>query len=424
MGLSKLPDWLPKLGPRDEQRRAAAGLTPKRDGWYKSVDGRTRYLFKPMPLADALERLDDRLKEIRGQAPVTVKLTPDTLTIEALAELYLAWLLTRHQTGVPKKLARRTYDDNVKTLGAFVEAVGPHRPAHLLGPDDFTRYVEQHFAGIAASSRRRMIIYVEAFLNWAGPGRKRMNLIPHIDPGPNWVKPTDDEITTAAVDSDKAYTPVEVRAAFDAVVDSPMLIAAAHLALGGAFIPKDLGTLPESVVNLESGEIRFPRGKTGVGRQCYMVPEAVAAVRRYLAVRPAACHPSAAGLLFRSRNGLPYARDEVDADAPDAAGSHYNSIGNQWLKVTGLPLSGLRSTFATIADDWPDQRAVDVVMGQKSGHANRSVRSKHYAKKVKPERVRQLCEHVWLHAFAPGPPKPARRVAPPAPPTANPPASD
>jgi integrase len=406
MGL-KRPDWLPELGPRDETRRAAAGLTPKRDGWYKSVDGKTRYLFKPMPLADALSRLDARLSEVRGQQPRKVSLSPGTLTIEALAEMYLAWLLERVRTGTPKKLARRTYDDNVKTLFQFVDAVGPQRPAHLLGPDDFGRYVRKHLAGVAASSRRRNIIYVDAFLNWAGPGRRRMNLIPQLDPGTDWVKPSDEEVTTAAVDSDKAYTPAEARAAFDAVADSPMLSAAAHLALCGAFGPKDLATLPESVVNLQTGEVRFPRGKTGVGRQCYLTPEAVAAVRRWLDQRGGLCDPAAAGLLFRSRTGLPYARDEVDPDAPGAAGTPYNSIGNQWHKLTGLPLSGLRSTFATIADDWHDQRAVDVVMGHKSGH---SIRSKHYAKRVNPERIRQLCEHVWLHAFAQGPPRPARRV--------------
>lgn len=397
MGL-KRPDWLPELRAREEAKRAAAGLTPKRDGWYKSVDGQTRYLFKPMPLAEALAKLDDRLKTIRGQTPQVVKLTPHTLTVDALAEMYLAWLLERVQTGTPKKLARRTYDDNVATLDEFVDCVGEQRPAHLLGPDDFSRYVKRHLAGKAASTRRRKIIYIDAFLNWAGPGRKRMNLIPLIDPGTDWVKPSDDEVTTTAVDSDKAYTPAEVQAAFARVAGSPMLNAAGHLALSGAFLPIDLGTLPESIVDLDGGFVRFPRGKTGVGRMCYMVPETVAAVRAYLKVRPEKCEPPAEGLLFRSKNGLPYARNEVDDDAPGDVGAHYNSIGNQWNKMTGLPLSGLRATVATLADDWHDQRAVDVVMGHRSGH---SIRSKHYAKRFSPERIKAVCEHVWRLAFTP-----------------------
>jgi integrase len=396
MPLKNPPAWLGRLTAKEEHQRKAAGITPYSDGWYKSIGGATRYLFKPMPLADALALLPGRLAELRGTAPQTIRVAASSLTLEALVEMYLAWLLVRVQTGMPKKLVRRTYDDNVKVLNSFVDVTGPTRLAATLGPSDFSGYVAARLAGRAKSTVRREMIYVDAFLKWAGPGRKGMNLIPVPDVGPDWQKPSEDEITTAAADSDKAYTVAQVQMAFAAVNRLPMLWAAAHLGLNCAFIPRDVALLPESAVNLETATITFPRGKTGVGRLCWLVPNTVQALKEYLAVRPAKCNPSAQGLFFRSKFGLPYARHIPNAEKPGDSGIDYNSLTGQWGKHVGLPFSGLRSTFATWADGMADQRAVDLIMG----HRNKgTVRTKHYAKRFDPARARAVAEAVWLAAF-------------------------
>ena len=427
----KTPEWLGRLAPREEKQRAAAGLTPKKDGWYKSVNGRTRYLFKPMPLRDALDLAGDRVAQIRradagdgGELTTAAALPPAALTVEKLMERYVKWLLDRLRTGMPKKLTRRTYDDIVGTLARFIEAVGPQRPAHLVGPDDFSRFARARFTGRATSTRRREIIYIESFFNWAGPGRKSTRLLPAaVDYGPDWIKPADHEIAASAADSDKAYTPEQLRAAFAAVRDKPVLHAAGHLALNGAFGPMDLGTLPEALVDLDRGLILFARGKTSLGRACGLVPETVAAVRAYLKVRSPRCDPTAEGLLFRTPGGLPYVRYKskggegaVDDNGGPVPGREYNGLGHRWRMETGLPLSGLRSTFATLADDYADQRAVDLVMGHRS---KQTIRSRHYAKKFKPDRVRALCEHVWRLAFGRTDPTP-RTGRPPADPDAPP----
>jgi integrase len=390
----KRPAWLKPLTDRDERLRAAHGLTPKRDGWYKSLDGRTRYVAKPMGVPEVVALIPARVNDIRAKSSGrTVTVAQAGLTLEALAELYLAWLYQRLTTGVPKKLNRRTYDDNVRTIDRFVELVGPDRIAETIGPDDFTRYAKGELAGRAPSSVRRFIIYVEAFANWAAPGsRKAGHLSRPWQFGPDFRKPSDDEITTSAADSDKAYSPAQVRRAFLRVKRSPLLRAAGWLALNCAFGPKDIGTLPESVVDLDAGAITFPRGKTGVGRQCVLWRPTVLALRAYLANRPPACRGSAAGLFFRSSNGLPHYREPEGEDA----GAKYDGIGNRWCKLTGLPLGGLRATFATIADEWEDQRAVDVVMGHRS---KGTIRQRHYAKRMDRERIRRLVEHIRPRAF-------------------------
>ncbi len=410
----KIPDWLETFGwnAREEKLRGGNGLTPKRDGWYKSVAGKTRYVCKPCPIPEAITALEVRLRKWTGKGKTThhIPVNEATLTLESLVEMFLSEMFDRYRTKSPKPLSRQTYDDYVNTLDTFVEIVGPARVVTRMGPDDFSRYVREHLATRAASTRRRLIQYVDRLFNWAGPGKRSKNLIPFVVRGPDWVKPSDEEIATDAADSDKAYTVQQTVRAFDAVKDNPLLNAAAHLGLACAMGPKDVGTLPEHTVNLDAAEIRFPRGKTGIHRLCPLPHESVKALRDYLTFRAKfkSIRPEAVGLFFRTREGMPYAR-HWKSDGQDA-GRKDNLMSRQWKDATGLPFSGLRSTFATLADDWADQRAVDVVMGHKVGKVGRHIR-RHYAKKFNADRARQLVDHVWRLAFlseVPATPSPAR----------------
>lgn len=382
--------WPPQLSRRDEKLRAALGLTAKVDGWYKSIDGKTRYLFKPMPVREAAKALDQRIAEIRLKAagvPAAKVVRATELTVEAVAEAYTAWMFQRLTTGVPRRLSRRTYDDVVRVLDVFLEIVGPDVLANDVGPDQFSAFARKRFAGRAASSIRREIIYLEAFARWASPGVRHAGLL--AKPwqfGPDLAKPPLDRV---AVDIDKSYSVADLKRAFRAVRKSPLYRAVGLLGLNCAFSARDCSTLPQSAVDLDAAVIRFARGKTGVSRLCVLWQRTVRALQAYLAVRPDACDASAAGMFFRTRNGLPYARHSSDTQD---AGTAYDGIGNRWHKLTGLPFSGLRATFATAADDWPDQRAVDLVMGHRS---HESVRSRHYARRFDISRIKKLVVHVW-----------------------------
>jgi hypothetical protein len=400
MGI-KLPAWVGDLGPRDEKRRHVAGLFPKKDGWYKSIDGHTRYVAKPMPLASVLVDLDDRVARIRARyGGPAVQIPVDALTLEQLAEKFLAYLLARLQ-GTGKRLRRRTYSDYVDVVDRFVEAVGPARLAAALGPDDFATFATT-IAGRAASTRYREMQYVDRLFNWAGPGKRSMNMIGYVNRGPGWDKPTADDLRTEAADADKAYTVDQVRDAFAAAKRArrrnSLLWPAAHLGLNGAFNAEDVATLPEALVDLDGAMIKFPRGKTGVGRIVPLMPETVDALRWYLDRRPDAENAEAEALFFRTRKGYPIAKVWGEIDE---AGVHENVISRRWGRHVGLPFTGLRSTVATWADDWPDQRAVDMLMGHKVGRVSGHVRARHYAKKVNPERVRLLVVRLWQLAFGP-----------------------
>jgi len=406
------PAWLGQLTHRDESLRRHHGLFPARDGWYKTVNLKKRYIAKPMPLADVVTLLPARLAEITGQVEERpVKLGAGSTTIEQLAEIFIAHLWQRHQTGQPRKLSRRTYDDYCATLELFVTTVGETQPAIAAGPTWFTRFARV-IAKRAATTRRRHAIYLIAFFNWAGPGRHALNFYKTpVNFGPDFVKPSEDQIRAELDDADVLYTPQAFAEALGSVVDCPLLYAAGLLGLNCGYLPSDLVSLPEAEVNLDAEDpiLRFPRPKTNIERLNPLMPETVAALRAYLKIRP---KPSTAGegLFFINEYGEPFnTRRYTGQDKP---GVHSNTIGAYWRQVTGKPFKGLRTTLATQADSANDDRAVDLILG----HAAKTIRQKNYVKQFEASRCRAVIERFWPLFVAEAPPlsgasKPASELA-------------
>jgi integrase len=394
------PDWLGKLTKKDESLRAHHGLYAAADGWYKTIDGRKRYIAKPMPLADVVAMLDARVSEIRGDVKdkPTKRLGTASTTIEQLAEVFISHLWQRHESGSPKKLARRTYDDYVDTIDRFLDCVGPTQLAIHAGPSWFSKFART-IAHKAVTSRRRDIIYLEAFFNWAGPGRRRFNFYKEtVQFGPDLVKPSDRQVQEAMEDYSTVYTPEQYFAALMAVRECPMLLAAGLLAFNCAFLGSDLTEVVESKIFLDAGVHTFPRGKTGIKRKCTLMPETIRAIQRYIEVRPR--RPEGCDHLFVRDDGRPF--NQRKEAGPGVRGNHNNSIGVYWRHITGLPIKGLRTTFATLADGVPDTAAVDLIMG----HAAKTIRQKHYVKSFDESRLTAVVERVWT-LFVAGIPLPS-----------------
>src|SRR5690606_26832624 len=109
--------------------------------------------------------------------------------------------------------------------------------------------------GRAPSTLRRKMIAIDTWLNWAGPGRNRQNIIPAINVGPDWIKPSTDLLRTSLAESDKTYTPEALAAAFEQVKDSTIYHATTYLGLNCAMLAMDIAMLPESVIDLDDGII-------------------------------------------------------------------------------------------------------------------------------------------------------------------------
>lgn len=385
------PDWLGPLGKKDEALRAAHGLYPARDGWYKTIQGKKRYIAsRKKSLREVVDILDARKQEIEEAVEIkkSVPLSRVNTTISELIDTFLEHLWQRHLTGNPRKLARRTYDDYMEVLSRFAEIVGPSRMAANANPSWFSMYART-FAGKAVTTRRREIIYITAFFNWAGPGRHSLNFYKEaVKFGPDFQKPDELTLQTALDANSKLYTPEEFKAAMNKVRSIPVLWATGLLALNAAYLGSDITTLPETMVDLLTGVIEdFPRGKTGLPRKAALMPETVTAICWYLKHRNK--REDAGDFLFTSDEGFRYNRRQTSA--PDERVNHTDTIGFYWRTITGMPISGLRTTFATAADGWHDDKAIDVVMG----HGKKTTRDKNYIKHFDVGRVRAVTERVW-----------------------------
>src|SRR5262249_57198584 len=108
----------------------------------------------------------------------------------------------------------------------------------------------------------------------------------------------------------------------------------------------------------------FPRPKTGIARRCPLWPETVAALREALANRPEPKKQEHAGLVFVTKYGQPWAKDED----PGVVTKEMRKL------LDRLGLNGrrhfytLRHTFRTVADEAKDQPAADYVMGHEGPH--------------------------------------------------------
>ncbi|MBS0202888.1 MAG: hypothetical protein JSS49_08330 [Planctomycetes bacterium] len=176
----------------------------------------------------------------------------------------------------------------------------------------------------------------------------------------------------------------------------PILKAMILLGINCGFGQTDCSSLPQSVINLETGWITYPRPKTAVMRRCPLWPQTVDALRIALAKRPKAKREEFAGLTFLTRCGVPFVRN-------GSVGSVIDGVAQQFRKLlVDLKLNGnrrafyaLRHTFETIGGGSRDQIATSYIMG----HAPQSNdMSAVYRESIDDSRLRAVTDHVleWL----------------------------
>ena len=174
---------------------------------------------------------------------------------------------------------------------------------------------------------------------------------------------------------------------------------------------KDVASLPTSCVDLERGWLDYSRGKTGVERRCPLWPETVAAIKAYLAAEAKSRTKSgikraqpADGLLFATRGGLPYVREEylpAKGGKPaivlhDALKSSVQRLMTKaGISIRNLGFYGLRRSFETIGAETGNQVAVDHIMGHAPHSSDMgAIYRRHVAEKA----LREATDHVrnWL----------------------------
>jgi integrase len=425
----RLPDWFTNAG---YTMPAKHPLTPHASGYVKSINGRTVWVCGKIPPAAAEARYAERYKELNERHPPTGKPRERAavLTITRLAQLYDDWLIGRMETGKPKKLSRRTYHDAATVLQGFLDTpvaggrLGDLPVTVLLGdagPGHFTAYAAT-IAGDSPYTVNRHFAYVHAMFAWAGPGKKGMRYIdrmPHF--GPNFQKAPAADMRKARAEMDKPWEPAEFQRVLAQARKRENLAAECFLWLGATcgFNAADIAALPVAAVDLDAAVIDFARTKTGEFRRCPLVPPLVKAMRAYrkeLADLKLASRVSGeTGLYFVTQWGNAYCRVK---DSTDDAGNPITVPINTISQLVGKLMddadvrregrghSGLRTTFRSLADELKDQRAIDVIMGHKSGKMSEI--SAHYvpAHKIPIDRLRAVVDHVYAKLSAK--PRPGR----------------
>jgi integrase len=167
------------------------------------------------------------------------------------------------------------------------------------------------------------------------------------------------------------------------------------LGINCGFGNTDCGRLPKAAVDLETGWIDYPRPKTAVPRRCPLWPETINAIEAWQKVQPAARSRKYGDLLFVTRQGGPWFKDDTSNPLSREFAKLLNRLK---LRRKGLGFYALRHTFETIGGDSRDQVAVDFIMG----HADESM-GERYREGIEDDRLRDVVEHVreWLFAKPP-----------------------
>jgi len=201
----------------------------------------------------------------------------------------------------------------------------------------------------------------------------------------------------------------------------PVLRAMVLLGINCGLGNTDIGNLPASCVDLERGWLDYARVKTGVQRRCPLWPETVDAIRAAIASMAGYRRPRAAsakGLLFVTRMGLPYTREEyhpsrngkphiVPNDA--VADAMQKAMKKAGIDLKGLGFYGLRRSCETIGAETGNQVAVDHIMGHAPASSDMGAT---YRQHVAESALRQVTDHIrtWLFGATAKKNPAARRV--------------
>jgi integrase len=161
------------------------------------------------------------------------------------------------------------------------------------------------------------------------------------------------------------------------------------LGINCGFGNADCGTLPLLALDLERGWVDYPRPKTGIPRRCPLWPETVQALKEALADRPEPKKQEYAGLVFITKYGQPWAKDDSAGPVTQEMRKLLNKLG-----VNGhRNFYALRHTFRTVADGAKDQPTADHIMGHEVAHM-----SSVYREGISDERLKAVSDHVraWL----------------------------
>jgi integrase len=352
--------------------------------WSKKIRGKVYYFGKWSDPHAALEKYLEQKDALHaGRTP---RPDPEALTVKALVNAFLNYKRERVDSGELKLRSWRDYKDSCDLVVAHL---GKNQLVSDLRPADFVSLRKALAKRYGPVRLGNVIQQIRSVFKFAFDSEL---IAAPVRFGPGFDRPSHKTLRLhRAKQGLKLFSPEEIHRMLDAA-PTPALKAMVLLGINCGFGNADVGRLPLSAVNLETGWIDYPRPKTGVQRRCPLWTETAAAIKEALAVRPKPTDPDAEGLVFVTRHGLSWSRDKDTGT--------FGILSAEMRKLLRrLGINGhrcfytLRHTFRTVADEAKDQPACDHIMG----HSDPSMAA-HYRERISDDRLRSVSAYVraWL----------------------------
>lgn len=403
-------------------------LRPHQNGqWYKSVWNRNsrkteQFYFGPWQQdpkgENALKDPDigwlARKDAIRaGVDNVRVNAVSNSADL-TLGELMARFLAHKKSQVTAGDLCVRTLGDYITEVGRFVAFQKPGTPVGALKPECFSGYVQHlvEMRKLGRHARKRVRAYINCFLHY-GVKNGWFTMPPT---GVAWVAPATDpnSIRQAKVRAglkdyaDRIFTGEEIDKLLKRA--TPSFRGLILLGINAGLGPADLARLRWRMVDLRTGKLDFPRGKTGVERKVYLWRKTRRALRRLQSLkrnRDAIARKGEDALVFVTREGQAYYRDveihrEIEIDGvvvKKLVGVRTeNAISGTFrrmcidLGIKGASFYRARHTFKTLGKKARDREALDLAMGHSAGGMGRV----YDHEKISWKRIRRVSMAVYL----------------------------
>jgi integrase len=359
-------------------------LTPHPAGvWCKKIRGKLYYFGK---WDDPQGALDEYLKQ-KEALHAGRKPRPDSgaLTVKEATNAFLNAKQALVDAG---ELSPRTWAEYKAMADELISHLGKARLVSDLDPDDFAKLRNKLAKKWGSHRLKKAIQYIRSIFKHAYDS----DLIDRpIRFGPGFKRPSMKVLRLhRAGQGPKLFSAEEIRRMLDAA--APPTDAMILLGINCGFGNSDISNLPLTALDLERGWVDYPRPKTGIPRRCPLWPETVAAIKEALARRPQPKDAADAGLVFITKYGKAWARDNDPGTLTKESRKLLNALG-----INGhRNFYTLRHTFRTIADETKDQPAADFIMGHESPHM-----SSVYRERISDERLKAVTDHVRTRLFPP-----------------------
>jgi len=326
--------------------------------WAKKIKGRIYYFGGWADPDAAIKKYIDNKDNLHAGLGWKPEATNDDgkPTLVTLVNKFLAFKKGEHENG---ELSARALLDYERTCKTIIESLGGGRVIETITPDDFAKL---RLAFSAKYGLVRLSNEVQRTKTLFAYGAATDLVTKQIKYG-EFKKPK-----RLAVDGQAAARTFRAHEIHELlkVAGVPMR-AMILLGLNCGFGNADCGRLPRDSVNLETGWVNYRRQKTNVYRRCKLWPETVEAIKAYLAERPTPKDEKLNGLLFITKYGGPWHKENT----PDSPVSKEMAKLMEGMKFETteegrqrhLTFYSLRHCFETYGGR--DQVAIDAVMGHK-----------------------------------------------------------